>query len=88
LIRAIDVMSGNMIVGLRSGQIIETNLGSGTASNKVLVNSHNSGEVWGLAQAGDKICTTGDDNQIISWDPASRKLVSKADVNSQKRKAK
>lgn len=75
-----------MIVGTRAGDIIEIVMTS--SKQNTLVQSHNSGEVWGLAQSDNTIYTTGDDNQVIMWDPASRKLVSKAPVNTVKRKAK
>lgn len=55
---------------------------------KTLHQSHNSGEVWGLDIYGDNVYTTGDDNQVICWDPATRTLANRAEVNSEKRKAR
>jgi len=34
------------------------------------------------------VLTTGDDNQVICWDPASRKLDNKAIVNTKSRQAR
>jgi WD40 repeat protein len=50
--------------------------------------SHNDGEVWGLDIESDFVYTTGDDNQVKKWDPASRKCVHTAKVNTASRKAK
>lgn len=48
---------------MRNGKIEEYNLdeGEGMAA-RVLHESHNSGEVWGLASDGVNVYTTADDN--------------------------
>lgn len=51
LIRAIDVMGGKALVGLRDGTIYHVELGSG--NKKAIMESHSEGEIWGLAAADD-----------------------------------
>ena len=50
--------------------------------------SHNDGEVWGLDWDEQYVYTSGDDNQVLVWDPSLRKCVEKAIVNTFERKAK
>ena len=50
--------------------------------------SHNDGEVWGLDWDDNFVYTSGDDNQVIKWDPSARRCVEAAIVNSQARKAR
>lgn len=71
--RAIDVHDGKLIVGLRTGSIIECDLES--ESMTPLMESHNDGEVWGLAMDDSHVYTSGDDNQVKKWDPSSRTCV-------------
>ena len=75
-----------MICGLRDGFIKEITMSS--QESKVYVQSHNSGEVWGLCQHGSDVFTSGDDNQVICWDPATRTLKNRAVVNTVARKAR
>lgn len=84
--RAIDVMDNLLLVGLRNGSIIECNLEDDSMTT--FMQSHNDGEVWGLAQSGSEVCTSGDDNQIICWNVADRKVSKRATVNEAERKAK
>jgi len=84
--RAIDVMDNLLLVGLRNGSIIECNLEDDSMTT--YMQSHNDGEVWGLAQNGSDICTSGDDNQVICWNVAERKAGKRATVNEAERKAK
>lgn len=65
--RAIDVMDNLLLVGLRTGSIVETDMTSG--SQTTYVQSHNDGEVWGLDVDNASVWTTGDDNQVIQWSP-------------------
>jgi glutamine cyclotransferase len=37
-----------------------------------IMESHNDGEVWGLAMDDAHVYTSGDDNQVKMWDPATR----------------
>jgi len=85
--RAIDVFNGEkIVVGLRSGTIVECNIESGEMTT--VMQSHNDGEVWGLDMDSGFIYTSGDDNQVKKWDPNERKCVGTASVNEQKRKAR
>ena len=63
-------MGGNMLAGLRNGDIWLRTLDGGEGN--VIMSSHNDGEVWGLASKDGKILTSGDDNQVIVWDPEKR----------------
>lgn len=84
--RAIDIKDNLLLVGLRNGSIIECNLEDNAMTT--YMQSHNDGEVWGLAQTGGEVCTSGDDNQVICWDVAERKAGKRATVNEAVRKAK
>jgi len=56
---------------------------------KSIMDSHNDGEVWGLANKDDNcIITSGDDNQVLIWDHEARKCVKKFGVSSRSAKAK
>ena len=70
LVRAVDVKDGNLLVGLRNGDIWLRPCGGG--EGKAIMSSHCDGEIWGLDSCGGKIITSGDDNQVIVWDPAKR----------------
>jgi WD40 repeat protein len=70
LVRAVDCMGSNLLVGLRDGTIWHRPCDSG--EGKAIMSSHNDGEVWGLAYANGKVITSGDDNQVIMWDPEKR----------------
>ena len=50
--------------------------------------SHNDGEVWGLALDEANVYTSGDDNQVKKWDPFTRQCVDTAIVNEASRKAR
>lgn len=84
--RALDVKDGNLIVGLRNGSIVQCNLD--TKEQTTYMQSHNDGEVWGLALDDAFVYTSGDDNQVKKWDPFARTCVDTAIVNEVSRKAK
>ena len=84
--RAIDAHNGKLVVGLRNGSIVETDLE--TEEMTTYMQSHNDGEVWGLALDDAFVYTSGDDNQVKKWDPFERKCVDTAMVNEAVRKAK
>ena len=84
--RAIDVHNGLLVVGLRNGSIVECNLESEEMTT--YMQSHNDGEVWGLALDDSCIYTSGDDNQVKKWDPFTRTCLETAIVNTESRKAK
>jgi len=72
MIRAIDFLDGNMLVGVRNGTIyhVECDIDK----RKEIMHSHNDGEVWGLDKVDDNcVVTSGDDNQVIIWDVEQRK---------------
>ena len=85
LIRAIDVMGTKLVVGLRTGSIVESDLESGEQTT--LMQGHNDGEVWGLSMDDAHVYTSGDDNQVKQWDPVERKCVQTAIVSDKSRKA-
>ena len=84
--RAIDVHNGKLVVGLRTGSIVECDLES--ESMTPLMESHNDGEVWGLTMDDSHVYTSGDDNQVKKWDPSSRTCVQTGIVTEEVRKAK
>jgi hypothetical protein len=49
---------------------------------------HDTGEAWGLDLSDDKFVTSGDDNKVMLWDPATRSCVDTAVINTESRKAK
>ena len=80
--RAVDVHGGNVLVGTRDGRITEIRP---DGSKVVLMESHNDGEVWGLALTGDgHLVTSADDNQVKAWNPSQRKCAATGTVDSTK----
>lgn len=78
--RAIDMDNNNLLVGTRDGRITEI---KADGSKTVLMESHNDGEVWGLALTQDgHIVTSADDNQIKTWNPQQRKCVATGKIDS------
>ena len=73
-VRSVDFANGNLLVGLRSGTIVEA---LADETRRELIHSHNEGEVWGLEKVGDgkHVLTTGDDNRIIVWDYTTHRRV-------------
>lgn len=71
-IRALNELNGNILVGTRSGEIIEF-LG-GTKAN-FLMRGHYSGELWGLTTHPNtsQAFTVGDEHLLVNWDLSSRK---------------
>ncbi len=66
LIRAIDVMGDNALVGLRNGCIYKVNIP--TNQKEMIMESHSDGEIWGLSVVNDDtVLTSGDDNQLKAW---------------------
>jgi len=84
MIRAIDCMNGNMLIGTRNGSIYHCAGGN----QKEIMSSHHDGEVWGLDTCGDKVVTSGDDNQVIVWDSSKRCKSSCVIVSNEKRQSK
>ena len=51
--------------------------------------SHSDGEVWGLADCGNgQIVTSGDDNKVMFWDPATRKHTKTVKVTDRREKSR
>ena len=53
-------MGSEVLVGLRTGSIIHCDMSSGNMST--LMESHNSGEIWGLDIDDACVYTSADDN--------------------------
>jgi len=69
-VQSLDLFNGNLVVGLKNGSIIEYKdvLQEETKEPLTHMQSHHSGEVWGLEVVDDKHCLTcGDDNRIMLW---------------------
>lgn len=87
LIRAIDVMNNQALVGLRDGSIYNVDLQS--SAKRAIMESHSDGEVWGLAIPNDDlVLTTGDDNQIRAWSVTQRKCIARGKVSDTARNLK
>ena len=80
-------MNGNILVGLRSGKIIEINEASG--AQKCLLATHHEGETWGLElfPENNAVFTCGDDNKILEFNYKERKFI-KEGIISEKSKPK
>lgn len=62
--------------------------GDGSDMN-VFMESHNDGEVWGLAEdPNGNILSSGDDNKLMCWDPKQRKCIKKMMVTADKKNVK
>jgi len=88
LIRAIDISPNgeNIVIGRKDGTISVMSIADGTQSD--IMKSHNDGEVWGLTQTGSTIYSSGDDNQVLQYDPTSKCVTATFCVNEAVRKAK
>lgn len=73
-----------MLIGTRNGSIFFCSGGN----QKEIMSSHHDGEVWGLDTQGDKVCTSGDDNQVIIWDTTKRCKSSCVIVSNEQRQSK
>lgn len=84
--RSIDMMNGNLLVGLRNGSIAEFRdvLNTDKPVENVLVKSHFEGEVWGLEIVDNKVITCGDDNMIMVYDFEEKKWERKGTVSDHK----
>lgn len=81
MVRAIDFKDDRMLVGLRNGTIYELSKFDDEGSKRAVMQSHDNGEVWGLAASGDEVLTCGDDNKVMHWDFANR-TCTKTDIVS------
>jgi WD40 repeat protein len=78
---------GLLAVGTRDGAILEFDTNN-IVDPKVYMQGHDTGEAWGLDISGDKFVTSGDDNKVMLWDPATRQCVDTAVINTESRSAK
>jgi hypothetical protein len=67
------MVSGNIVVGTRDGRLGIVKDGK----YNELMNGHGTGETWGLAlcKKTGYICTVGDDNKILTFDPKINKTI-------------
>lgn len=77
--RSVD-FSKYLLIGLRTGSIIEYDLTAG--HKETIMHSHHDGEIWGLCVLDDhgKYITSCDDNKILMYDMQTRKCVQKGQV--------
>ena len=81
MIRAIDVLGTNALVGMRDGTIYTVDLNTG--NKKSIMESHSDGEVWGLTIPNDDlILTSCDDNTIKAWKPSTRKCIASGTIST------
>ena len=84
--RSLDFFNGNLLVGLRNGSILEFNeaLTAESPEERVIMQSHFEGEIWGLDVAQGKVITSGDDNKIMMFDYETKKYERKGTVSDHK----
>lgn len=86
LVRSVDMKGSNILAGLRNGTILEID---GSDNKKEIMKSHSDGEAWGLGIADDgHFVTSGDDNQLYSWNISTRKWESCAEICDEDKKPK
>lgn len=77
--KSIDTKDNKIVVGTKCGKIIVFEAGK----PNVLVQGHWTGQVWGLAIGPDGlIYTTGDDNNILAFNPKTLKVEATGIINS------
>jgi len=86
--KAIDMLNGNLLVGLRNGSVIEFRdvLNTENPTENTLIKSHFEGEVWGLelVPGESKVLTCGDDNSIMVYDYNTHQWDRKGTVSDHK----
>lgn len=86
--RSIDLLNGNLLVGLRNGSICEFKsvFDEEKPAETTLVASHHEGEIWGLALVDDgkKVLTCGDDNKFLLYDIETMKMERQGKVSDHK----
>ena len=73
--RSIDILNGNLLVGLKNGSIAEfKNVLEGDEPKEVtLLQSHFEGELWGLEIVDENhVITCGDDNRIMLFNTETK----------------
>ena len=71
-IRSVAEFNGNILVGTRSGEIIEY---LGGSKPSFIMRGHFNGELWGLTMhpTMQQAYTVGEDNLLVNWDLVTRK---------------
>lgn len=89
-IKAVDCFNNMILAGTKDGTLCVMGAEGDGSDKKEIMHSHNDGEVWGLSQGSDEstIYTTGDDNKLMVWDTAERKLVKCVEITSEKKDLK
>lgn len=86
--RSIDLLNGNLLVGLRNGSICEFKnvFDEEKPAEITLVASHHEGELWGVALVDDgkKVLTCADDNKFLLYDIESMKMERQGKVSDHK----
>ena len=90
--KSVDLMNGNLLVGLRNGGIVEIKnaMTADAPSEKKIMESHFEGEVWGLVVIDDakKILTCADDNQFKEYNMEDFSCIRTGKVSDHKPKNK
>jgi len=86
LIRAIDVSGSEMVVGLRNGNIVRA--GEDGSNQRIVMESHSDGEIWGLGYANDRVVTTADDNKVKVYDTVKATCVASGKITDDVRRIK
>jgi len=79
--KSIDILNNKVLVGLRSGSIVEINE---AGEQKNLLTSHHEGEAWGLEllKGSTKVATCGDDNKFLLYDYETHKFERQGEVSN------
>lgn len=82
--RSIDVYNGQMIAGLKNGNIMVSPVSANDF--KVVMRSHCDGEIWGLEvihlEGGEvRVLTSADDGRILAYDLSKRGCLAEGAVN-------
>jgi WD40 repeat protein len=86
LVKALDFNEGKLVVGDNNGRIVEIDDGD---EIKVLMNSHSTGETWGLDLLDEgRFVTSGDDNKVMVWNIEDHTCVGEDIVSEQNKKSR
>jgi WD40 repeat protein len=86
--RSLDMLNGNLLVGLRNGSIVEFKdvMNTENPEENTIMKSHFEGEVWGLEIVPDSsnVLTSGDDNQVNVYNYEKKTWERKGTVSDHK----